>query len=134
MHFAGSHCCGCYRVVSSGQVKRLIALACAAALIFLGVVAATGPAQAKVPGPNGQIVFSSHNTDTDRNDIYLVNPDGSHLRPLSFPYDMDVPHWSPDGSKIAFNSGLDLPCPPTCVGAHHHHRPRHSGLPCPAAS
>jgi Tol biopolymer transport system component len=97
------------------MARRGVALS-AAGLILLGVVAVAAPAQAKAPGRNGQIVFSRHNNDSDTNAIYLVNPDGSHLRPLSFPYDMDVPHWSPDGSKIAFNSGLNLPCPPTCVG------------------
>jgi Tol biopolymer transport system component len=96
-------------------VKRLSVLVTVWAVMLL-VPVVTGQAQAKVPGPNGQIVFSRHNNDLDTNAIYLVNPDGSHLRPLSFPYDMDVPHWSPDGSKIAFNSGLNLPCPPTCVG------------------
>jgi Tol biopolymer transport system component len=86
-----------------------------AAAMLLAPIAVTGPAQAKVPGPNGQIVFSRHDNTLDLNYIYLVNPDGSQLRPLSFPFDMDVPHWSPDGTKIAFNSGLNL-CPPTCVG------------------
>ena len=96
-------------------MRRPIALVIIAAAMLLAPIAVTGPAQAKVPGPNGQIVFSRHDNTLDLNYIYLVNPDGSQLRPLSFPFDMDVPHWSPDGTKIAFNSGLNL-CPPTCVG------------------
>jgi Tol biopolymer transport system component len=87
----------------------------ATAMVLLVPIVVTGPVQAKVPGPNGQIVFLRHDSESDTNNIYLVNPDGDHLRQLSFPFDTDVPHWSPDGTKIAFNTGLNL-CPPTCLG------------------
>jgi Tol biopolymer transport system component len=85
-----------------------------ATVLFASIAVGT-PAQAKVHGPNGQIVFVRTDFSADRQTIYFVNPDGSHLRPLSFPYDMDAQHWSPNGDVIAFGSSLNGECPP-CLG------------------
>jgi hypothetical protein len=54
-------------------MKWLIAVALCA-----GVALPASPAQAKVPGPNGRIVFSRGDRD-DNTVTYTVNPDGSHL-------------------------------------------------------
>jgi len=99
-------------------MKRLTALASVGVIAVVGLVAGTGPAQAKVPGPNGQIVFVRTDFSTGKQNIYFVNPDGSHLRKLVFPWDVDVPHWSPSGSRIAFVTSLNR-CPPTCLGHAH---------------
>jgi Tol biopolymer transport system component len=62
------------------------------------------PAQAKVPGPNGRIVFSRVVQD-DNTVTYTVNPDGSHMQQL-FAGFSGFPRWSPDGSEVS----LLAPC------------------------
>ncbi len=58
------------------------------------------PAQAKVPGPNGRIVFTrvdpvlGHTT-------YTVNPDGSHVTQLFSSAPSEWAHWSPDGTQVS---------------------------------
>jgi len=70
----------------------------------------SGPAQFS---PDGQkIVFSRSGAiegDAYYNfDIYTMNIDGSDVRQLTFDPEYDAgPHWSPDGSKIAFVSGRE---------------------------
>jgi Tol biopolymer transport system component len=75
-----------------------------------GVVAAVvlaAPAQASFPGKNGLIVFLRESGK--KLGIYIVAPNGKHLhrvvasdmhRPAKF--DVGYPHWSPDGSSIAY--------------------------------
>jgi TolB protein len=64
-----------------------------------GMAIPASPAQAKVPGPNGQIVFSrSLSSTTEDFAVVTVNPDGSHLQQV---LPGECPHWSPDGSLIA---------------------------------
>jgi Tol biopolymer transport system component len=71
----------------------------AAALTTIGFMGVGGPAQAKAPGPDGQIVFSrSFSSTTEDFGVVTVNPDGIHLRELTTG---ECPHWSPDGSLIA---------------------------------
>jgi Tol biopolymer transport system component len=81
-------------------VRRLIVLVSVAAMTLLGLVAVGGSAQAKVPGPNGQIVFARFDPALDRTVTYTVNPDGSHQQQL-FPGGDEFPHWSPDGSEVS---------------------------------
>jgi Tol biopolymer transport system component len=68
------------------------------------------PAAAKVGGSNGRIVFSRYDTATDDNFTYTANPDGSNPQPLFPSFNSGSPHWSPNGSEVAVNSGLDFPC------------------------
>ncbi len=82
-------------------MKRLIALATVAGVAVLGLVAVTGPAQGKVPGPNGQIAFQRFDPSTRAFSVYRVNPDGSQLQ-LVFDHSADGPHWSPDGTEVSF--------------------------------
>src|SRR6266516_5581588 len=84
-------------------MRKLIVLA--AALTTLGLAGISGPAQAKVPGPDGQIVFSrSHSSTTENFAVATVNPDGTQVRELTTG---ECPHWSPDGSLIATCGALD---------------------------
>ena len=96
-------------------MRRFIAITCVAATILLGLAGATGVAQAKVPGRNGDIVFI-RTSSSGNNRMFVVDPVSGKLHRLMFPFGVDSPHWSPDGTTIAFNSGLDAVCPPTCVG------------------
>jgi TolB protein len=92
-----------YRV----RVRRVIAPRVwgllTATLSMLLVVSGLGiPARAKVPGLNGQIVFSRALQPPwieEDFGVFVVNSDGSGLRQVT-PYHVECPHWSPDGSLI----------------------------------
>jgi hypothetical protein len=76
------------------QMKWLTAIALCA-----GMALPASPAQAKDPGPNGQIAFSRYVQD-DNTVTYTANPDGTHIRRL-FPGFSGGPRWSPDGSQVS---------------------------------
>jgi Tol biopolymer transport system component len=82
--------------------RRLVVLVATAMTLF-GLVGVTGPAEAKAPGPNGQIAFARQaNPVLEQGHIvYTVNPDGSHLQELAEP--ADIPRWSPDGTEVSID-------------------------------
>ncbi len=70
------------------------------------------PADAKVGGINGRIVFARFSPALNGTVVYTINPDGSgmeRLSPGNFGF-AGNPHWSPDGSSVAFFSLAGLPC------------------------
>jgi Tol biopolymer transport system component len=90
--------------------RAALALACVALFAALAAVFAF-PARAKVPGPNGMIVFTRTDFNAQTDNTYIVNPDGSHLQALLPGIHTSGAHWSPDGSKLALLDE-DTPCPP----------------------
>ncbi len=92
-------------------MNRLIALVTVVAMMLLSPIVVTGPAQAKVPGPNGQIVFERVDQTLKDTVPFTVNPDGTHIEELAARPSMDggSPHWSPDGSQVSIfccNDGM----------------------------
>lgn len=84
-------------------------------------VAVTGPVQAKVPGPNGQIVFErliqDQPDDTALANVYTTNPDGTHVQqvPLVYPPEIfSFPVWSPDGTKLLISHTFRLDSEGNC--------------------
>jgi Tol biopolymer transport system component len=78
---------------------ELILLALLAALTTTALMAL--PASAKVPGPNGQILFTRFDPTVGDGVLYTINPDGTGLRAVLPGVGIECPNWSPDGSRIA---------------------------------
>jgi Tol biopolymer transport system component len=78
----------------------------------LAVVFQTAPAGSKVLGPNGEIAFSRFDPNLGDTTTVVVNPDGSGQQTI-FPGQVTgQPHWSPNGTLLAFLTPDDNPCPP----------------------
>jgi Tol biopolymer transport system component len=58
------------------------------------------PAQAKVAGPNGRVLFARFDPAVDSTLIFTANPDGTDEQQLLVDPSCCA-HWSPDGSKIS---------------------------------
>ncbi len=79
----------------------IISIMLAGSTTIVSVFAAT------IPGPNGQIAFSSNRED-DNYEIYAMHGDGHDVTRLTDDEADDFnPSWSPDGQKIAFSSFRD---------------------------
>ena len=79
----------------------IISIMLAGSTTIVSVFAAT------IPGPNGQIAFSSNRED-DNYEIYAMHGDGHDVTRLTDEEADDFnPSWSPDGQKIAFSSFRD---------------------------
>src|SRR2546428_511968 len=92
-------------------MKRVMAVLTVTGTILLGLVPPAGPAQAKVPGPNGRILFERGDPASPGDtSVLTANPDGSHQQQL-VPFHAGFPHWSPDGGEVVIAACLN---PPTC--------------------
>ena len=81
------------------SASRLLPLLCL--VLALGAVSA---ADATPPGPNGRIAFALDGGGGG--DLYSVNPGGSGLTRLTWSAQAEAPAWSPDGTRIAYESLL----------------------------
>lgn len=90
-------------------MKRRIHLLAAAVLVAASSLWLSVASQAQTPGNNGPIAFERVNVTTGETDIYGVDPSGGQPQIL-WPGG-SAPHWSPDGTTLAFLTCLD---PPTC--------------------
>ncbi len=85
----------------------LLVLAASAALFFT----LRDDSEAAWPGLEGRIAF--HNTGVNPG-IYSVNANGSDLQQLTTGSDFH-PSWSPNGQKIVFQRGVEVPSIPTAI-------------------
>jgi TolB protein len=85
-------------------VPFVITFAVAAAVLL-----PASAANASFPGTNGRIAFSSNRTGISQ--IYTMRPDGSGLRQLTDVAEgcAELPNWSADGRRIAFDTDCDGP-------------------------
>src|SRR5438552_681201 len=83
--------------------RPLLAIAVAIGASLLAVA----PAHAAFPGPNGKIAFQT-SRDGVNFEIYTMNADGTNQTRLTNNAATDeLPAWSPDGLKIAFDTNRD---------------------------
>src|SRR4051794_8673801 len=89
-------------------MRKLIGLTLA--MTTAAIQLAAIPASAKVPGANGRIAFARYDPALGDTVTFTANPDGSHVQQL-LAGASEVPHWSPDGSRVAVLACAD---PPVC--------------------
>ena len=98
-------------VLGISTKRVVILLAVMAAVMFLASGLSPGEPDAQTAAPNGKIVYSGYDTQTQRTQIYTMNPDGTGVSNITQSHtDVnwspritfgDGPEWSPNGTKIS---------------------------------
>jgi Tol biopolymer transport system component len=98
-------------VLGISKKRIVILLALTAAVMFSASGLSPGEPDAQTAAPNGKIVYSGYDTETNRTHIYTMNPDGTGMTNITQSHtDVnwapritygDGPEWSPDGTKIS---------------------------------
>src|SRR5215207_11049090 len=92
--------------------RAIILLAVVAVVMFVVVGLTPGEPAAQTATPNGKIAYVGFDAETQKQDVYSMNPDGTGVSNLTRTYtdpnwsplgNVDgSPEWSPDGTKISF--------------------------------
>jgi Tol biopolymer transport system component len=93
----------------ASRVRARLALALVLAAVTIAVAAA--PSSATLPGKNGRIAFDGVVPGTCCSEIFTAKPNGTAVHRLtSTPgrRDSELPEWSPDGQRIAFDTRLEF--------------------------
>jgi Tol biopolymer transport system component len=101
------------RDVLGMTTKRVVVLLAGMAVVmFLASGLSPGEPDAQAAAPNGKIAYVGFNVETEKQDIYTINPDGTGVTNLTRRYTDPTwsplgsarsdPEWSPDGAKISF--------------------------------
>ena len=88
------------RVGNAGFLVGVVSVA--AVCVAVSLTWGAGATRAAFPGGNGLIAYESNQSGS--NQIWVMDPDGSHKRRLTSAGG-EHPVWSPDGTRIAFDSG-----------------------------
>src|SRR5918997_2652428 len=98
-------------VLGMSKQRVVILLAVMAAVMFMASGLSPGEPDAQTAATNGKIVYSGYDTQTQRTQIYTMNPDGTGVTNITQTHtDVnwspritygDGPEWSTDGTKIA---------------------------------
>ena len=87
-------------------VTSVVSLACAFVVVFTATASRGASSSATFRATNGLLAYpaSVGNLSHSHSQIFTVQPDGSHVHPLTHFHDSDAasPDWSPDGRKIIF--------------------------------
>ena len=93
---------------STGMTQRIRLLLVAAPLALGVALAASAAAQAKAPGHNGPIAFTSFDPDTGTPRTHVVAADGSGETTLPIETPNGNARWSPDGTRLVMFTFTDL--------------------------